>query len=246
MVHPNTIHLLLFSNRPMIIACFTQLEHLSVGEFQVYGELLSSAEFDESRHHLARYTLVALDVAPDPLEAARVCRKLLTQQTERPLVGIVCCSNQLHFSHLQALTAVGMSSLLDLSLPLEFLAHAIQRIAHGSTIVHLDVHGERGSPVRLAQKLVRASTAGVTFYTDEENIHLLKCVACGLSDQEIANRLCLSSSTVHHRIERWCKETETRNRTELAAWAGRWGFYEAILPDGNGNVARIVGKIVGK
>jgi len=42
----------------------------------------------------------------------------------------------------------------------------------------------------------------------------------------------LSRHTVHHHVERLCRELGTRNRTELAAWAGRNGLYgrKPILP----------------
>ena len=50
-------------------------------------------------------------------------------------------------------------------------------------------------------------------------------VAQGLSDREIGARLHLSRHTVHHKIERLRGDLGLRNRTELAAWAGRQGLY---------------------
>ena len=50
-------------------------------------------------------------------------------------------------------------------------------------------------------------------------------MAAGLPDHEIGRRLHLSPHTVKHHIEQLRGELGARNRIELAAWAGRHGFY---------------------
>jgi DNA-binding NarL/FixJ family response regulator len=56
---------------------------------------------------------------------------------------------------------------------------------------------------------------------------ILDLLVHGLSDQEIGKQLHLSPHTVKHHIDRLRGEVGARNRIELAAWAGRQGFYRA-------------------
>jgi DNA-binding NarL/FixJ family response regulator len=58
-------------------------------------------------------------------------------------------------------------------------------------------------------------------------LQLLELVAYGRSDREIGALLHLSPHTVKHRIERLRDALGARNRIELAAWAGRHGFYHS-------------------
>ncbi len=55
---------------------------------------------------------------------------------------------------------------------------------------------------------------------------LLELVARGFTDSEIGRTLHLSPHTVKHQLESRAPPSGARNRTELAAWAGRHGFYE--------------------
>jgi len=61
----------------------------------------------------------------------------------------------------------------------------------------------------------------------ELQFRLLELVALGLPDHEIGRRVHLSPHTVKHSIENLRAAVGVRNRTELAAWAGRSGFYPA-------------------
>ena len=61
----------------------------------------------------------------------------------------------------------------------------------------------------------------------ELQLQLLELVALGLPDHEIGRRLHLSPHTVKHQIEDLRTALRVRNRTELAAWAGKNGFYAA-------------------
>src|SRR5438552_856135 len=59
----------------------------------------------------------------------------------------------------------------------------------------------------------------------------LELVARGLSDREIGAVLHLSPHTIKHHVEHLRAEVGARNRTELAAWAGRHGFYRPEADD---------------
>jgi len=50
------------------------------------------------------------------------------------------------------------------------------------------------------------------------------CVAAGLSNKEIAERLALTEGTVANHIEAILKRLQLRNRVQVAAWAARQGL----------------------
>ena len=258
MSNGNIIQLLLLTDRPLITACFSQLEQLGNSTLQVSTLPMTIEAVGEYSQSSAKASFGAIDVAPDPIDALSICHALRRQTPGMPLLGVVCCIRQLHISHLEGLVAAGITSFIDLSLTPEALLHALLLVAHGHTVLQIDLPF-RDNPGWFMNRLVESWPGGAntpmhTFFTEEENSNLLECIASGLSDKEIGKRLCLSPSTVHHRIERLCKITETRNRTELAAWAGTWGFYESTQPTrlrlGNtatnmGNIALIAGKAAG-
>jgi DNA-binding CsgD family transcriptional regulator len=64
--------------------------------------------------------------------------------------------------------------------------------------------------------------------TDRE-ADLLRLLASGHTDREIANRLYLSPHTVKHQLDRLRDRLDMRNRIELAAWAGASGYYGAAF-----------------
>jgi DNA-binding NarL/FixJ family response regulator len=69
-------------------------------------------------------------------------------------------------------------------------------------------------------------TARWPFGPTEEEELLLRLVARGLSDYQIARQIRSNPFTAKHRVERLRAKIGACNRTELAAWAGRNGYYE--------------------
>jgi len=58
----------------------------------------------------------------------------------------------------------------------------------------------------------------------DSDARLLRLLADGLCDGEIAERVCLSPHTVKHRLDRLRDRYGLRNRIALAAWAVRNGI----------------------
>lgn len=58
----------------------------------------------------------------------------------------------------------------------------------------------------------------------EREADVLRCLADGLSNAEIAARLVIGHETVKTHIKRICMKTATRDRTQAVVWAYRTGF----------------------
>lgn len=62
-------------------------------------------------------------------------------------------------------------------------------------------------------------------------VTLVALVARGLSNNEIARLMHLSSHTIKHSVERLSQKLGVRNRVELAAWAGSNRHYRPTDED---------------
>ena len=200
------LRLLLATGRPAVRAFFESLG-LRVGTIAVAAPAVDAPHAD----------IAVVDAALDPVAAIELCRVLHVERPELPIVALACCPQALAPSTLRALLAAGASSLIDLRARADETRRAMVSAANGETVLHVQL--SRGGSAMLSD-IFSARPA-----RRELELHLLELVALGLPDREIGSRLHLSPHTVKHAIERLRRALGVRNRTELAAWAGRNGFY---------------------
>lgn len=207
------LRLLLATARPAVRAFFETLD-FHVGTIAVGAEAVRG-----NPEQVDRANVAAVDVALDPSAAVELAAELRAQREELPIVAVVCCPGALTPETLRALVGVGVRSVVDLRARSEDARRAVLAAAAGDTVLHLQVGRGGGDLLReaFAHRPDRRET----------QLRLLELVALGLPDHEIGRRLHLSPHTVKHQIEALRTELRVRNRTELAAWAGRNGFYAA-------------------
>jgi DNA-binding NarL/FixJ family response regulator len=187
--------------------------------FETFDVRVAPSAADAAPEIAAGGDVVVVDVALDPIAAIDFCRELHDRRPELPIVALVCCPQALAPWNLRGLFAVGVSSVIDLRADRDDMRLALLSAARGETVLHVQL--SRGGAALLRDVFsVRPARRELQF-------HLLELVALGLPDHEIGRRLHLSPHTVKHSIETLRAAVGVRNRTELAAWAGRNGFYEA-------------------
>jgi DNA-binding NarL/FixJ family response regulator len=167
---------------------------------------------------LEEATVAVVDVAPDVTAALSLCRDLRRRRPSLPIVALLCCPGAVSPRQLHELLREG-TSLLDLQASAHEAVRALRDIAGGSSVLHLHLH--RGQ-----RELVRDVLAGRAA-TAQTRVAVLELVARGFRDHEIGAKLHLSPHTVKHHVDALRAEIGARNRIELAAWAGRNGFYSA-------------------
>jgi DNA-binding NarL/FixJ family response regulator len=215
---------LLASNRPAIRAFFPSPQEAPGNSFDLRQVPIPSDPGPALFNEIQLADLAVLDVPPDPVAAVELCRALKTHKPSLPIAALLCCTEHVAPWQLSALIDAGVTSLLDLHASAEDLALAFRSIARGGMVLHL--HAAIGSGSLLRHITTRNRGDRTTDLSPTEaDIPLLRMVARGLSDHEIGTRLHISPFTVRHHIERLRRELVARNRIELAAWAGRNGFY---------------------
>lgn len=230
---------LLFTNRPIVQALFSGLKGLEHQHFRINCMSIALEALTDHAEEIALATVAAIDVAPDPIAAIELCCKLHEQRPSIALLGIICCKKQICLSHVQALMAAGVTGLLGSFVTPEEILRALELVACGHTVVQLELGDDNNLPLAdiMTSRTRGDDTASLKLFVGDE-ARLLELVAQGLTDREIGQQLYISPSTTHHHIERLCKATGARNRTELAAWAGARGFYGLSQDHGEAEESR--------
>ena len=208
----NEFRLLLASTRWAVHTFFISLRKRGLPTLVVEPIPSNPSEL-ESDAVLDGATLVAVDIVTTPALALTLCRELHERQPTLPLVALMCCPQSVNASDLRHVLSFG-ASVLDLHATPEEAVRALESVARGSTVLNL--HAERS--------LLRDVLSG-RGVTNETRARLLELLSLGLPDHEIGRRLHLSPHTIKHQLEQLRDEIGLRNRIELAAWAGRNGFY---------------------
>jgi DNA-binding NarL/FixJ family response regulator len=206
---PTSVELVIFSDRPAVLTFFGTL-----GAVSNVNSLSVAAAATQS---LDKFTAAVVDVALDPSTGTAVCRELRSQRPDLPVAAVVCCPHAVTPWTLQELLSSGVNAVLDLEATAEEVRRALANIGDGGSVLHLQLRHDHGAS--LGELFLPGSNRG------ETQRQLLKLVARGLTDQEIGGHLYLSPHTVKHQIDQLRRELRVRNRTELAAWAGRQGLY---------------------
>lgn len=210
------LRILLATDRPAIHAFFLSLRQATTRPLAI--DRIPLAVQAPADCPVSAATVAAVDVAPNPATALRLCRRLQTLRPGLPILGLLCCPHAATPWQVQALLAAGVGGLLDLHAPAVEALRILHRVARGEFILRARLAGGddgKGTADRAAL---------AAHLRDETSVRLLNLLTHGLTDSAIGQRLCLSPDTVKHRIERLRADVGAPNRIALAAWAGRHGF----------------------
>ena len=165
-------------------------------------------------------SVAVVDTAPEPRLALEICAALRDAYRDLSVAALLCCSQPFSPWHVQELAAAGVHGLFDMQTSRVDALRTLFSVAAGGSAFH--VHLDRSNAAFLGDALAGRWPA----VRPLQDAALLELVAEGLSDRDIGLRLNLSPHTISHRIDRLRDAANVRNRTELAAWAGRHGFYK--------------------
>jgi DNA-binding NarL/FixJ family response regulator len=174
-----------------------------------------AAAVDLAREHAP--DVVVLDLSLPRLHGVAVLRKL---RSEVPGARtLVLTADESRESVLAALDA-GAAGYLSKRASGEKVAQAVVTVHDGGSVISPDLAGHllrsaAGRP---------ADPASAGSMLDERETEILRLVAEGLTDHQIASRLYLSPRTVQNGLARVRGKTGLKRREELARWAAEQGI----------------------
>jgi two-component system response regulator DevR len=205
--------ILIASVRPSVAAFFAALGNRSSKSVSTTRVELNPTAVARASRAVASASVAIVDASIDPGEAVAVCRQLRTPRADLPIGILFCCPHSATTETLRPFLDLGIGSFLDLQLSAAQTLAALRGIARGEGVVRLQLSRETSAA------LFNGHDEGERLSDDE--LVLLRLVATGMTDLEIAREMFLSHHTVKHRIERLRHRAHARNRVQLAAWAGR-------------------------
>jgi DNA-binding NarL/FixJ family response regulator len=121
----------------------------------------------------------------------------------------------------------GASGYLLKEVELEDLLAAIRAVARGEAVIDPAIASRVLAEFRQPE-FTKKPAESVLSERDED---ILRLVAQGLSNQEIAERLFISEKTVRNRLSLVFQQLHLKNRTEAALYAMREGLVKPVQPD---------------
>src|SRR5215831_18747247 len=191
---------------------FLEAQH----DFAVVGEVSSGGEAVLLAAELAP-DIVLMDLVMPGLDGVQATR-LLKQKS--PCSQVIVLTSYHEDEHIfPAIRAGALSYLLkDISLP--DLADAIRKAARGEAVMHPHI------AARVVQELDGASHHDMASYAhlSEREREVLRLIAEGLSNADIAARLVLSEKTVKSHVRNILGKLHLADRTQVAIYAWREGL----------------------
>jgi NarL family two-component system response regulator LiaR len=189
-------------------------------DFQVLGEAASGAEGVKLAAELVP-DVVLMDLAMPEMDGIEATRRIRDASPRTQVVVLTSFHDDAHI--FPAIKAGALSYLLKDISP-EELAETVRLAAHGEAVLNPRVAS------RLVQELAGGHTPASNPLAELSNreCEVLKLVAEGLSNAEIAERLVLSQKTVKGHVSNILGKLHLADRTQAAALAWRQGM---VRPD---------------
>ena len=170
--------------------------------------------------------LLAADLAPDvvlmdlvmPGMDGVAAIRLMKRQS--PCSQVIVLTSYHEDEHIFPSIRAGALSYLLKSVGLDDLTEAVRKAARGEAVLHPHV------AARMVQELHGASDELAMLYASlsEREREVLRCIAEGLSNARIAERLVISERTVKSHVNNILGKLHLADRTQVAIYAWREGF----------------------
>ena len=210
-----TIRVIITDDHPLVL---NGLDHLlrEYREFEVVARCSSGKEaLVAVRSH--RPDILVLDLLMPGMDGLDVAREL-HRTGEMPYV--VLLTAQLHEDQLIEALHLGVRGFILKEMATRFLVECLRRVHAGGQWL------EKDSASRAMAKLVRREAKGreiATLLTPRE-IEVVRMVAKGLTNKEIAAQLCIADGTVKIHLHNVYEKVKINCRAELVRFADEYGL----------------------
>lgn len=184
-------------------------------DFYVIGQAASGEEAVKMVADLIPDVVLMDLIMPgmDGIETTRQIKKV------SPRTQVVVLTSYHEDEHIFPALKAGAISYILKDMKMDKLAEALQRAICGEVTLHPLV------ATRVLQNL-RGESEGNTFYADltERELDVLKLIASGLSNSQIAEQLVISENTVKGHVSNILSKLHLADRTQVAVYAWQKGI----------------------
>ena len=206
-----TIRVLLVDDQPLLRTGFRMILS-SEPDLTIVGEAADGAAGVEAARKL-RPDVVLMDIRMPGMDGIQATRVLAGPGVENPTKVLILTTFGLDEYVVEALRA-GASGFLLKDAPPEDLVEAIRIVAAGEALLAPSV--TRRLLDRIASRLPPARENAIPALSEltERELEVLKLLARGLSNAEIADKLVVSETTVKTHVSRVLAKLEIRDRVQ--------------------------------
>jgi DNA-binding NarL/FixJ family response regulator len=176
---------------------------------------------------LARTTkpdIALLDINMPEMDGVEAARRITAELRG---TGVIILTMYRRDNYVFEAIKAGASGYLLKEVELEDLLAAIRAVARGEAVIDPAIASRVLAEFRQPE-FTKKPAESVLSERDED---ILRLVAQGLSNQEIAERLFISEKTVRNRLSLVFQQLHLKNRTEAALYAMREGLVKPVQPD---------------
>lgn len=226
-----SIDLLIVDDQPLLRAGFRMILE-SEPDLRVVGEAEDGRQAVEMARRL-RPDVVLMDIRMPVMDGVEATRHLAGPGIEDPVRVLVLTTFDLDEYIVEALRN-GASGFLLKDVPPEQLIDAIRVVADGGAMLAPSV--TRRLLDTFAHRLPPADAATTTAFADltEREVEVLRLVAAGLTNAEIAERLVVSETTVKTHVSRVLMKLNLRDRVQAVVLAYETGLVRPGSQDAAG------------
>lgn len=186
-------------------------------------QVVAQADNGQDAVRLARLhqpDITLLDINMPEMDGVEAARQILA---EHPQTGIIILTmyrnDELVFEAIKA----GVRGYLLKEAELDELLAAVRSVARGEAAIDPVIAGRVLDQIRQPKAIKNASEPILA----ERDVEILRLLAQGLSNQEIASQLAIAEKTVRNRLSLIFSQLELKNRTQAALYAMRHGLTQS-------------------
>ncbi len=192
-------------------------------DIQVIGEAADGVEALCAIRHL-HPDVVLMDIHMPIVDGIAVTRQVIQDMPDVAVIMLTMHRDQQHI--VQAMQSGARGYLLKSS-PINEVAQAIRTVHAGGTLVEPEMTGAIVSELRrLSESPLKRGQRVLDLLTEKE-LEIVRYVATGMSNKEIADKLAYSEKTVKNYLSIIFQKLNIRDRTQAAILALRQG----LLPE---------------
>jgi DNA-binding NarL/FixJ family response regulator len=216
-----TTRVLLVDDQPLLRTGFRMILSAE-SDLQVVGEAGDGASAVELARKL-RPDVVLMDIRMPGMDGIQATRALAGPGVEDPIKVLILTTFGLDEYVVESLRA-GASGFLLKDAPAEDLVEAIKVVAAGEALLAPSI--TRRLLDRVASRLPPATDAALPAFAEltDREMEVLKLMARGLSNAEIAEKLVVSETTVKTHVSRVLGKLDLRDRVQAVILAYETGL----------------------